>query len=184
MLVAFLLSFLEVAGPALPLAEAPAPTRPAPATRAPRTRQTSPRGQRAPGPTLVRLTNDSVAGRPFGPEPTVRELLTAGGRVVSRRPCRNLYEANQTDTLLLVRHQGNVFEFYRAPEKDLLRDARVINFQTAYGRRLRHRLAAAHRPKPGATANVRIGDTERINYVSVIYRSGQLRAVHVQPYAE
>ncbi|RIY11614.1 hypothetical protein D0T11_07335 [Hymenobacter rubripertinctus] len=132
----------------------------------------------------MRLTNDSVAGQPFGQEPTVRELLGEGGRVVARRPCRNLYEANQVDTLLLVRHQGNLFEFYRAPEKDLLRDAVVTNFQPAYGRRLRRRLAAAHQPGPGATANVRIGDTERTNYVSVVYQRGQLSAVHVEPYAE
>jgi hypothetical protein len=133
---------------------------------------------------VVRVTNDSLAGQPFGPEPTVTELLSAGGTVVTRKPFRNLHEASQVDTIILLRHQGNVFEFYRAPEKDLLRDASITNFQTAYGRRLRSRMAAAHRPAAGTTERVRIGDTERANYVSVIYNSGRLSAVHVEPYVD
>lgn len=138
-----------------------------------------------PVPTrLVRVTNDSLAGQPFGDEPTVQELLLNGGKVVSRKPYRNLYEAGQVDTILLVRHQGNVFEFYRAPEKDLLRDAVVTNFAPAYGRRLRTRLATAHRPDPGSTDKVRIGDSERTNYVSVVYQSGRLSTVHVEPYVD
>ncbi|RSK42590.1 hypothetical protein [Hymenobacter perfusus] len=138
-----------------------------------------------PVPTrLVRVTNDSLAGQPFGPEPTVQELLQNGGIIVSRKPYRNLYEAGQVDTILLVRHQGNVFEFYRAPEKDLLRDAVVTNFAPAYGRRLRTRLATAHRPAPGSTDKVRIGDSERTNYVSVVYQSGRLSTVHVEPYVD
>jgi len=148
---------------------------------APATRPAAP----LPVPTrLVRVTNDSLAGQPFGAEPTVQELLQNGGRVVARRPFRNLYEAGQIDTILLVRHQGNVFEFYRAPEKDLLRDAVVTNFAPAYGRRLRTRLATAHRPAPSTIDKVRIGDSERTNYVSVVYQSGRLSAVHVEPYVE
>ncbi|QJX46696.1 hypothetical protein HMJ29_06985 [Hymenobacter taeanensis] len=140
----------------------------------------------APGPTakVVRLTNDSLAGQPFGPEPTVTELLSAGGTVVTRKPFRNLHEAGQIDTILLLRHRGNLFEFYRAPEKDLLRDASITNFETAYGRRLRSRMAAAHHAAAGATERIRIGDTERANYVSVTYSSGQVSAVHVEPYVD
>lgn len=157
------------------------PARPQPAKPTQVTRPVAP----APVATrLVRLTNDSLAGQPFGEEPTVQELLQSGGTVVARRPCRNLYEAGQMDTILLVRHQGNVFEFYRAPEKDLLRDAVVTNFAPAYGRRLRSRLAAAHRPAPGSTDKVRIGDSERTNYVSVVYQRGRLSTVHVEPYME
>ncbi|GAB3239018.1 hypothetical protein GCM10027346_31900 [Hymenobacter seoulensis] len=133
---------------------------------------------------IVRLTNDSLAGQPFGAEPTVQELLAHGGKVVARKPLRNMYEAGQIDTILLVRHQGNVFEFYRAPEKDLLRDATIVNFQPAYGRRLRTRLEPACRPARAKASRVRIGDTERTNYVSVIYQSGRLSAVHVEPYVD
>lgn len=133
---------------------------------------------------LVRLTNDSLAGQPFGEEPTVQELLRNGGRIIARKPYRNLYEAGQTDTILLVRHQGNVFEFYRAPEKDLLRDAMIVNFEPTYGRRLRARLASAHRPAASTIDKVRIGDSERTNYVSVVYQSGRLSTVHVEPYLE
>jgi hypothetical protein len=148
-------------------------------------RPAAPSAAQLPVPTrLVRVTNDSLAGQPFGPEPTVDELLRNGGKVVSRKPYRNLYEAGQIDTILLVRHQGNVFEFYRAPEKDLLRDAVVTNFSPAYGRRLRTRLATAHRPAPGTTDKVRIGDSERTNYVSVVYQSGRLSTVHVEPYVD
>lgn len=138
----------------------------------------------APVPRVVRLTNDSLAGQPFGAEPTVTELLSAGGKVVERQPFKNLHEAGQVDTILLLKHQGNLFEFYRAPEKDLLRDASITNFQTAYGRRLRSRMEAAHRPAAGSTERVRIGDTERANYVSVTYNSGRLSAVHVEPYVD
>ncbi|GGG39171.1 hypothetical protein [Hymenobacter glacieicola] len=133
---------------------------------------------------IVRLTNDSLAGQPFGEEPTVPELLASGAKVVARRPYKNLHEAGQIDTILLVRHQGNVFEFYRAPEKDLLRDATITNFQPAYGRRLRTRLESACRSAAPTTDKVRIGDTERTNYVSVIYQSGRLSAVHVEPYLD
>ncbi|RSK43705.1 PDDEXK family nuclease [Hymenobacter rigui] len=132
----------------------------------------------------VRLTNDSLAGQPFGEEPTVQELLRNGGRIVARKPYRNLYEAGQVDTILLVRHQGNIFEFYRAPEKDLLRDAVVVNFEPVYGRRLRTRLAKAHRPAATTIDKVRIGDSERTNYVSVVYQSGRLSTVHVEPYVD
>lgn len=139
----------------------------------------------APVPSrVVRLTNDSLAGQPFGEEPTVPELLAGGGRVVGRKPFKNLHEAGQIDTILLVRHQGNVFEFYRAPEKDMLRDATITNFQPAYGRRLRTRLEPACRAASATTDKVRIGDTERTNYVSVIYQSGKLSAVHVEPYVD
>ncbi|MDU0370604.1 hypothetical protein ACFPAF_09395 [Hymenobacter endophyticus] len=133
---------------------------------------------------LVRLTNDSLAGQPFGEEPTVKELLRNGGHIAARKPHRNLYEAGQIDTILLVRHQGNVFQFYRAPEKDLLRDAVVVNFEPAYGRRLRTRLASAHRPAASTIDKVRIGDSERTNYVSMVYQSGRLSTVHVEPYLE
>ncbi|RSK31241.1 hypothetical protein [Hymenobacter metallilatus] len=133
---------------------------------------------------VVRLTNDSLAGQPFGEEPTVQQLIRSGGRITARTPYRNLYEANQIDTILLVRHQGNVFEFYRAPEKDLLRDAVVVNFQPAYGRRLRTRLAKAHRPAATTIDKVRIGDSERTNYVSVVYQGGRLSTVHVEPYVD
>lgn len=133
---------------------------------------------------VVRLTNDSLAGQPFGEEPTVPELLASGAKVVARRPIKNLHEAGQVDTILLVRHQGNVFEFYRAPEKDLLRDATITNFQPAYGRRLRTRLEPACRAAAATSDKVRIGDTERTNYVSVLYQSGRLSAVRVEPYLD
>ncbi|UOQ79025.1 hypothetical protein MUN84_11155 [Hymenobacter sp. 5516J-16] len=159
-----------------------------PATRKATTQQARPgRAARysAPAATrVVRLTNDSLAGQPFGEEPTVQELLATGAKVVARRPHKNLHEAGQIDTILLVRHQGNVFEFYRAPEKDLLRDATITNFQPAYGRRLRTRLEPACRSAASTTDKVRIGDTERTNYVSVIYQSGRLSAVHVEPYLD
>ena len=185
MLVSLLLSVVKVSAPVLLTAALVGAGQEPAGMRPPATSQVAAKAHAAPpAARLVRLTNDSLAGQPFGQEPTVRELLGTGGRVVSRRPYRNLYEANQIDTLLLVRHQGNVFEFYRAPEKDLLRDAVVTNFQPAYGRRLRRRMAAAHQPGPGATANVRIGDSERTNYVSVVYQRGQLSTVHVEPYAE
>ncbi|TGD77873.1 hypothetical protein [Hymenobacter wooponensis] len=156
------------------------------ATQAPKPPTTAKSAAAVPGPTakVVRLTNDSLAGQPFGPEPTVTELLKAGGTVVTRKPFRNLHEAGQIDTILLLRHRGNLFEFYRAPEKDLLRDASITNFETAYGQRLRARMAAAHRPAAGTTERVRIGDTERANYVSVTYNGGRLSAVHVEPYVD
>ncbi|WP_139925176.1 hypothetical protein [Hymenobacter sp. DG01] len=149
--------------------------------------QQRPRAVRTAAPVpapVARLTIDSLAGQPFGEEPTVRELLRAGGRVAARRPFKNLYEAGQIDTILLVRHSGNVFEFYRTPDKDLLRNATITNFQPAYGRRLRTRLEPACRAAATATDRVRIGDTERTNYVSVIYQGGRLRAVRVEPYLE
>ncbi|MBX0291759.1 hypothetical protein K3G63_15010 [Hymenobacter sp. HSC-4F20] len=133
---------------------------------------------------VARLTNDSLAGQPFGEEPTMQELLASGAKVVARRPFKNLHEAGQVDTILLVRHQGNVFEFYRAPEKDLLRDATITNFQPAYGRRLRTRLEPACRAAAATSDKVRIGDTERTNYVSVLYQSGRLSAVRVEPYLD
>ena len=133
---------------------------------------------------LVRLTIDSLAGQPFGPEPTVQELVQHGAVVVAKRPFRNLHEANQVDTLLLLRHQGNTFEFYRAPDRDLLRDATITNFRPAYAQRLRRRLEAAHRPAPGTIERVRIGDTERANFVSVVFQSGRLSAVRVEPYVD
>lgn len=158
--------------------------KPAAASRQQITRPVKSSAPTSVAPRVVRLTNDSLAGQPFGAEPTVTELLSAGGKVVTRHPFRNLHEAGQIDTILLLKHQGNLFEFYRAPEKDLLRDASITNFQTAYGRRLRSRMEAAHRPTTTATEQVRIGDTERANYVSVTYSSGRLRAVHVEPYVD
>ncbi|SNC76747.1 hypothetical protein SAMN06265337_3542 [Hymenobacter gelipurpurascens] len=145
---------------------------------------TKPAATPAPAARVVRLTNDSLAGQPFGPEPTVPELLSAGGQVVTRQPFRNLHEAGQIDTILLLKHQGNLFEFYRAPEKDLLRDASITNFQPEYGRRLRSRMEAAHRPAAGTNEQVKIGDTERANYVSVTYHSGRMSAVHIEPYVD
>ncbi|QIX61667.1 hypothetical protein HER32_10945 [Hymenobacter sp. BT18] len=132
----------------------------------------------------LRITNDTLAGDPFGQELTVEQLVAAGARVTTRKPFQNRHVSGQTDTIVVLRHQGNVFEFYRTPEKDLLQDASVTNFQPAYGQRLKRRLQKAHRAGRQSIDKVRIGDTERANYVSVTFQQGRLSAVHVEPYVD
>ncbi|MBG8555257.1 hypothetical protein [Hymenobacter guriensis] len=132
----------------------------------------------------LRITNDTLAGDPFGQELTVEQLVEAGARVAARKPFQNRHVPGQTDTIVVLRHQGNVFEFYRTPEKDLLQDASVTNFQPAYGQRLKRRLQKAHRASRQSIDKVRIGDTERANYVSVTFQQGCLSAVHVEPYVD
>lgn len=127
------------------------------------------------------LTNDTLAGQPFGTEPTVAELLRAGGSIVARQPCVNLHEANQIDTIIVLRHAGNAFEFYRCPDKDLLRQAIITNFRPPYGQRLRHNLASAQQ-SGGTCGQLRIRDTERANNVSVTFSGGQPSVARVQPY--
>ncbi|MCR5888229.1 hypothetical protein LRS06_10720 [Hymenobacter sp. J193] len=141
------------------------------------------------GPTALptrtlRITNDTLAGDPFGQELTVEQLVAAGARVAARKPFQNRHVPGQTDTIVVLRHQGNVFAFYRTPEKDLLQDASVTNFQPAYGQRLKRRLQKAHRASRQSIDKVRIGDTERANYVSVTFQQGRLSAVHVEPYVD
>lgn len=132
----------------------------------------------------LRITNDTLAGDPFGQELTVKQLVAAGARVAARKPFRNRHIFGQTDTIVVLRHQGNVFAFYRTPDKDLLQDASVTNFQPAYGQRLKRRLQKAHRASRQSIDKVRIGDTERANYVSVTFQQGRLSAVHVEPYVD
>lgn len=130
------------------------------------------------------LTNDTLAGQPFGAEPTVEELLSAGARVVSRQPYANKHEAGQTDTILILRHQGNSFEFYHSPEKDLLRQATITNFKPAYGQRLRSTLNESARQSGGPCGQLRIRDTDRANSVSATFTAGQPSLARVQPYLD
>lgn len=130
------------------------------------------------------LTNDTVAGQPFGEEPTVQELLATGATVVVRQPLANVHEAGQTDTILTLRHHGNTFEFYRAPEKDLLRQAVITNFRPAYGQRLRTNLNASVRQNGGPCGQLRIRDTDRANNVSATFTGGQPSLARVEPYLD
>lgn len=146
---------------------AAAPARPLPAARA-----------------VCTLTDDTLAGQPFGTEPTVQELLAAGATIAARQPFANAHEAGQTDTVLTVRHQGNTFEFYRTPDKDLLRQATVTNFQPAYGQRLRLTLDASARRNGGSCNQLRIRDTDRANNVSATFSGGQPSVARVRPYLD
>ena len=128
------------------------------------------------------LTNDTLAGQPFGAEPTVEELLRAGAKVSARKPFANLHVAGQMDTILTLRHQGNQFEFYRTFEKDLLRQAVITNFRPSYGQRLRATLTESTRQNGGPCNQLRIRDTERANNVSATFTAGQPSVAHVQPY--
>lgn len=130
------------------------------------------------------LTNDSLAGQPFGAEPTVELLLQAGAKVTARKPFANLHAAGQMDTILTLRHEGNQFEFYRAPEKDLLRQAVITNFRPDYGRRLRATLNESARQNGGACLQLRLRDTERANTVSATFTAGQPSVARVQPYLD
>ncbi len=137
----------------------------------------------AAGPVCT-LTNDTLAGQPFGAEPTVPELLAAGATVLTRTPFANVHEDGQMDTILTLRHHGNTFEFYRAPEKDLLRQAVITNFQPAYGQRLRTNLNASARQNGGPCGQLRIRDTDRANNVSATFTGGQPSRARVQPYLD
>ncbi|WBA41055.1 hypothetical protein [Hymenobacter canadensis] len=128
------------------------------------------------------LTNDSLAGQPFGPEPTVQELLAVGAKMTARKPFANLHEAGQMDTILTLQHQGNEFEFYRTPDKDLLRQAVITNFRPDYGRRLRATLNESARQNGGTCLQLRLRDTERANSVSATFTAGQPSTARVQPY--
>ncbi|QNH62386.1 hypothetical protein [Hymenobacter sediminicola] len=128
------------------------------------------------------LTNDTLAGQPFGAEPTVEELMRAGAKVSSRKPFANLHVAGQMDTILTLRHQGNQFEFYRTFEKDLLRQAVITNFRPSYGQRLRATLTESTRQNGGPCNQLRIRDTERANNVSATFTAGQPSVARVQPY--
>jgi hypothetical protein len=150
----------------------------------PARRQASrPRTQPAVAPKAVcTLTNDSLAGQPFGPEPTVQELLSVGATIKARKPFANLHEAGQMDTILTLQHQGNEFEFYRTPDKDLLRQAVITNFRPDYGRRLRATLNESARQNGGPCLQLRLRDTERANNVSATFTAGQPSIARVQPY--
>ncbi|WBO84014.1 hypothetical protein [Hymenobacter yonginensis] len=142
-----------------------------------------PRTQPAVAPKAVcTLTNDSLAGQPFGPEPTVQELLSVGATIKTRKPFANLHEAGQMDTILTLQHQGNEFEFYRTPDKDLLRQAIITNFRPDYGRRLRATLNESARQNGGTCLQLRLRDTERANNVSATFTAGQPSIARVQPY--
>jgi len=155
---------------------------------------TKPKPERRPAPVVAppqavpkaacTLTNDSLAGQPFGAEPTVEELMGAGAKLVSRKPYLNPHEAGQTDTILTLRHQGNSFEFYRTPDKDLLRQAVVTNFQPAYGQRLRKTLNESARQSGGPCGQLRLRDTDRANMVSATFTAGQPSLARVQPYLD
>ncbi|TGE26727.1 hypothetical protein [Hymenobacter metallicola] len=150
---------------------------------------TSPKRRVAPKPVAVRqatcvMTNDTLAGQPFGTEPTVAELLGAGAKVMSRKPFPNLHEKGQTDTILTLQHQGNQFEFYCMPEQRLLRRAVITNFRPAYGQRLRLTLDASTRQNGGSCAKVHIRDTERANNVSATFSEGKPAVARVEPYLD
>ena len=134
------------------------------------------------------LVDDEVAEDPFGAEITVTDLLAAGATVVSRQPFRNRHERNQTDTILTLRHQGNRFEFYRAPEKDLLREVTITDFQPTYGRQIQRKLDRAYRARYAHRTDhcdsLRIGDSNRLNTVAMTMHDGQLEAVQVQYYVD
>ncbi|MBC6699942.1 hypothetical protein [Hymenobacter sp. BT190] len=156
-------------------------TAPKPARQQP----AKPRAQPAAAPKAVcTLTNDSLAGQPFGLEPTVAELLAAGAKVTARKSFANLHEAGQIDTILTLRHQGNQFEFYRTPEKDLLRQAVITNFRPDYGRRLRATLNESAKQNGGTCLQLRLRDTERANSVSATFTAGQPSVARVQPYLD
>ena len=146
----------------------------------------------SPPPKPVRvacaLVDDEVAEDPFGAEITVTDLLAAGATVVSRQPFRNRHERNQTDTILTLRHQGNRFEFYRAPEKDLLREVTITDFQPTYGRQIQRKLNRAYRARYAHRTDhcdsLRIGDSNRLNTVAMTMHDGQLEAVQVQYYVD
>jgi len=154
--------------------------------------QTTPTKRQPPTPAAVpqpvapkaacTLINDTLAGQPFGEEPTVEELLRTGAKVLSRKPFANLHEANQMDTILMVSHQGNSFEFYRTPDKDLLRQAVIANFRPAYGQRLRATLNESARQSGGPCGQLRLRDTERANTISATFTAGQPSQARVQPY--
>ncbi|TGE21233.1 hypothetical protein E5K00_13125 [Hymenobacter aquaticus] len=130
------------------------------------------------------MTNDTLAGQPFGAELTTEELLRAGARVVSRRCLANAHEKGQTDTILTLQHQGNQFEFYCMPEQRLLRRAVITNFRPAYGQRLRQTLDASTRQTGGSCAKVQIRDTERANNVSATFSEGKPAVARVEPYLD
>ncbi|MCB2406383.1 hypothetical protein [Hymenobacter lucidus] len=129
-------------------------------------------------------TNDTLAGQPFGTEPTVAELLSAGAKVVSRKPFANVHEKGQTDTILTLQHQGNQFEFYCMPEQRLLRRAVITNFRPAYGQRLRVTLDASARQNGGSCIKMQIRDTERANNVSATFSEGKPAVARVEPYLD
>ena len=164
-------------------------------TKDPAATATSPMPDRRPAATAAQppqaapkaacaLTNDTLAGQPFGPEPTVEELLRTDARIVSRKPFLNIHEAGQTDTILTLQHQGNSFEFYRSPEKDLLRQAVITNFRPAYGQRLRLTLEESARQSGGPCGQLRLRDTDHANNVSATFTAGQLSLARVQPYLD
>ncbi|WP_165699346.1 hypothetical protein [Hymenobacter jejuensis] len=130
------------------------------------------------------ITDDSLAGQPFGAEPTIDELLQAGAIIVVRKPFANVHERGQVDTIIVLRHQGNRFEYYRAPDKDLLRHAFITNFQPTYGRHLQSGITVVSRRKSTSCQNLRIGDTERTNYISVTYSGSKISTVKVEPYVD
>lgn len=138
--------------------------------------------------TACSLVDDEVAEDPFGAEITVEELLQDGATVVARRPFHNRHEQNQVDTILILRHQGNQFEFYRAPEKDLLREVAITDFKPAYGQQLQQKLSSAYQARyarqTGRCDSLRIGDSNRLNTVAMTLQNGQLRAVQVQYYVD
>ena len=130
------------------------------------------------------LTNDTLAGQPFGAEPTVEELVRAGAKITARKPFSNLHVAGQTDTIVTLRHQGNEFEFYRTFEKDLLRQAVITNFRPNYGQRLRATLNESARQNGGPCGQLRLRDTERANNVSATFTAGQPSVARVRPYLD
>lgn len=130
------------------------------------------------------LTNDTLAGQPFGLELTIEELLHSGAKVVSRKAFANVHEAGQTDTILTLQHQGNSFEFYHSPEKDLLRQAVITNFKPAYGQRLRLTLNESARQSGGPCGQLRLRDTDHANTVSATFTAGQPSLARVQPYLD
>lgn len=129
-------------------------------------------------------TNDTLAGQPFGTEPTVAELLSTGAKVVSRKPFTNVHEKGQTDTILTLQHQGNQFEFYCMPEQRLLRRAVITNFRPAYGQRLRVTLDASARQSGGSCIKMQIRDTERANNVSATFSEGKPAIARIEPYLD
>ncbi|MBC6613315.1 hypothetical protein H8B15_20510 [Hymenobacter sp. BT507] len=166
-----------------PTASGPPVARPRPAPAPPA----------APAPaktakTACSLVDDEVAEDPFGAEITVADLQQDGATIVSRKPFKNRHERNQVDTILILRHHGNQFEFYRAAEKDLLREVTVTDFAPQYGQQLQQKLGSAYRARyarqTGNCDSLRIGDSNRLNTVAMTLHKGQLSAVQVQYYVD
>ncbi|GAA4391144.1 hypothetical protein [Hymenobacter koreensis] len=127
------------------------------------------------------IENTRTANEPFGPELSVADVLQLGGRISGREAVENNHEKGQMDTLLTLTHASNRFTFYRSPDKDLMIQATITNFEAPYSRTLRTRIEAARRGSTSCDSLV-IADSLQMNTVSARLVQGQLRRVSVDPY--